>query len=281
MRTQKAFTLIELLVVIAIIAILAAILFPVFTQAREKARQATCLSQAKQVGLASQMYLQDYDEVWVLFSYGITGPDVHSFGWGAGSALLYWPHTLQPYMKSWQFMVCPNKDYQFLYYGLDDDPNQNSSLCPHCRLQSWCWNSMGDSAAADNGWTRTKMVYPNFNTVGKTGFIGTGVPAGYWTGDAVPDAKVEDHAGTIWLNEGNWPDMGFDVHIDYAWHLPPENNRTICFSGGRPCYKGYRIRARHNEGFLSVYGDGHAKWMRFGSSKPHMWTIQSDDQDYH
>ncbi|HEX5322780.1 MAG TPA: prepilin-type N-terminal cleavage/methylation domain-containing protein, partial [Capsulimonadaceae bacterium] len=62
-RTRsKGFTLIELLVVIAIIAILAAILFPVFATAREKARQATCLSNEKQIGLAMNMYVQDYDE---------------------------------------------------------------------------------------------------------------------------------------------------------------------------------------------------------------------------
>jgi len=64
MKKRQAFTLIELLVVIAIIAILAAILFPVFAQAREKARQATCLSNMKQMGLATRMYLQDYDETW-------------------------------------------------------------------------------------------------------------------------------------------------------------------------------------------------------------------------
>ena len=62
MRKRRGFTLIELLVVIAIIAILAAILFPVFAQAREKARQATCLSNLRQVDVATQMYMQDYDE---------------------------------------------------------------------------------------------------------------------------------------------------------------------------------------------------------------------------
>src|SRR6266511_6380266 len=62
MYRQKGFTLIELLVVIAIIAILAALLFPVFAQAREKARQASCFSNAKQIGLACRMYAQDYDE---------------------------------------------------------------------------------------------------------------------------------------------------------------------------------------------------------------------------
>src|SRR5260221_14553089 len=66
-RATRAFTLIELLVVIAIIAILAAILFPVFAQAREQARQTVCSSNVRQIGLAVQMYVQDYDETLPIF----------------------------------------------------------------------------------------------------------------------------------------------------------------------------------------------------------------------
>src|SRR5579872_7481927 len=86
MTRRSGFTLIELLVVIAIIAILAAILFPVFAQAREKARAITCLSNLKQIGLACTMYTQDYDE---------TLP----FAWSAQGG---WYNLLQPYIKNGQ-----------------------------------------------------------------------------------------------------------------------------------------------------------------------------------
>lgn len=75
MSNRRGFTLIELLVVIAIIAILAAILFPVFAQAREKARQTTCLSNLKQIGLAFKMYVQDFDEKWPYNQNATTGGD--------------------------------------------------------------------------------------------------------------------------------------------------------------------------------------------------------------
>lgn len=91
---RKGFTLIELLVVIAIIAILAAILFPVFARAREKARQTSCLSNIKQLGIAMLAYQQDYDEVSPPRD---TGP----YRWG-------WPVELQPYCKNWQILVCPS-----------------------------------------------------------------------------------------------------------------------------------------------------------------------------
>jgi len=94
---RNAFTLIELLVVIAIIAILAAILFPVFARARENARRASCLSNLKQIALGEMMYTQDYDER--LSGYMQTG----AFG-----RYTPWAYILQPYLKSDQLLDCPN-----------------------------------------------------------------------------------------------------------------------------------------------------------------------------
>ena len=95
---RRGFTLIELLVVIAIIAILAAILFPVFAKAREKARQSSCSSNLKQIGIAWSSYTQDYDETVSPFT------DSGS----SGGYTFNWMETLQPYVKSIQVMKCPS-----------------------------------------------------------------------------------------------------------------------------------------------------------------------------
>jgi prepilin-type N-terminal cleavage/methylation domain-containing protein len=103
---RKAFTLIELLVVIAIIAILAAILFPVFAQAREKARQASCMSNLKQIGLGMLQYTQDYDETFPIDWQGGLGTG----SWGNGSCV-NWVISTQPYIKSIQILKCPDDAY--------------------------------------------------------------------------------------------------------------------------------------------------------------------------
>ncbi len=133
---RRAFTLIELLVVIAIIAILAAILFPVFAQARAKARQASCLSNEKQLSLATGMYVQDYDESFYPHRFNCKSGGSFATcaeylsGSIAGSAKLvadpdsgsrfYWIFLLQPYIKSTQVFVCPDNPKQFTLTGGSD-----------------------------------------------------------------------------------------------------------------------------------------------------------------
>lgn len=103
-KSNTGFTLIELLVVIAIIAILAAILFPVFGRARENARRSSCQSNLKQIGLAFAQYTQDYDES---YPYAVGGTVVDATG-SFSSDRRYWADEIQPYVKSLQLFVCPS-----------------------------------------------------------------------------------------------------------------------------------------------------------------------------
>ncbi|MFO7946917.1 MAG: DUF1559 domain-containing protein [Armatimonadota bacterium] len=106
---RRGFTLIELLVVIAIIAILAAILFPVFARAREKARQSSCLSNLKQIGLGHLMYAQDFDERFLRGRYPGTCIYGHNHTASDGiTEYMAWHNHLQPYVKNAQIFVCPS-----------------------------------------------------------------------------------------------------------------------------------------------------------------------------
>jgi len=96
---SNGFTLIELLVVIAIIAILAAILFPVFAQAREKARASTCLSNLKQIGTSIMMYTDDYDETYPMSFIDKTAE---------GGTFTEWQDILYPYIKNYKIFFCPS-----------------------------------------------------------------------------------------------------------------------------------------------------------------------------
>ena len=114
---RRAFTLIELLVVIAIIAILAAILFPVFARAREAARKASCQSNLKQIALGAMMYTQDYDEItphvapdyqsWAVKPIIPGSPGCRTNRW------LLWQHGIYPYTKNLGILNCPSSEYKY------------------------------------------------------------------------------------------------------------------------------------------------------------------------
>ncbi len=159
---KRGFTLIELLVVIAIIAILAAILFPVFARAREKARQASCLNNVKQMGLAAAMYLQDYDERPV--------PAYIRHGSNAGYSLWYGTDgLLGPYSNNRQLYHCPSSGDRAYNSRGGTDYGINYRICQRLTtITSVSTVILADIRypaetiiIADSDWTRSTTDYSN------------------------------------------------------------------------------------------------------------------------
>jgi prepilin-type N-terminal cleavage/methylation domain-containing protein/prepilin-type processing-associated H-X9-DG protein len=241
-RLTLAFTLIELLVVIAIIAILAAILFPVFAQAREKARQASCLSNLRQLGTAGMMYQQDYD--------GMFTPPFKYYGTqGVPGNCYWWDYLLQPYTKNQQVSRCPS------WVGVDSwaAPSTYDIINgKKGRPFSYGYNSV-------ENWTLTKPW------VGQAarhhGFRCQGERRKADTGCSVAEAEIEDPVGTIWVVDATRQEIWSEDSFDYS---DPK-------AGG-----GTAVYARHTGGFNTIHADGHVKFYRAGSTRPHQWTIQAD-----
>jgi prepilin-type N-terminal cleavage/methylation domain-containing protein/prepilin-type processing-associated H-X9-DG protein len=218
---SAAFTLIELLVVIAIIAILAAILFPVFAQARAKARQASCLSNTKQIGLALMQYYQDYDEVIVMNSYSSPPPPERRS----------WCDMLQPYTKNYGIFLCPSAN-------LPGDPDLN---CKGQKAGGDCWRTQQSKASTYT----LNNVYYNKPEWGQL-FQNPGVPL----------ASVEDVAGTIFCGDGNdfqAANTGGATTLTLDKTVTPWQLRCSANQGS--------FVFRHNEGANFTFFDGHSKWL--------------------
>jgi prepilin-type N-terminal cleavage/methylation domain-containing protein/prepilin-type processing-associated H-X9-DG protein len=224
MRTlhRSGFTLIELLVVIAIIAILAAILFPVFAQARDKARQATCVGNVKQIGTAMMLYVQDYDDTYPIYS---TWP----------REAVHWYDMINPYVKA--------KDFKSSIY-----------VCP-----SVARRVAGGNSGAGYGVNYLHVIqYPKeFNYTGTVKLW----DQSRHTGPARM-ARLGRPAETIMLADAETdcgPNVGtgwaavycpMDMVAGEAWSKP------FCIDTT------YALPKRHAGGGVYLMADGHAKWMR-------------------
>ena len=250
----QAFTLIELLVVIAIIAILAAILFPVFAQAREKARQTTCLSNEKQLGLAFMMYVQDFDETFPMDQYDSSAPG----GVPNDDTLRFWTDFVYPYIK--------NGDRNL---GVDGQPitwgSSGVFTCPSYPVAGQGVNYGAHYGLMPDGlvsWTADMPLVPPapmaaIDTPSDTVLMAElGVNDAAWTyGMFYPD---ED----LWTDTvGNPPGSVDGVHKDLIFDC--DSPSTPDGAGSLPgC--GTFPRYRHSRNANMIFADGHVKSVQRG-----------------
>lgn len=258
-RFRAAFTLIELLVVIAIIAILAAILFPVFTQAREKARQAACLSNQKQIGLGLMQYAQDYDETLPIESYGAyLGLAVND----AGSPK--WMDLIYPYVKNTEVFTCKTAQ------AFDNTTRDYHRYIYQPPTPTWVRPTYNYGSYVLNG------AY--YNEPATTAFGPSGRAL----------AEIPDSSGTIFATETGAPNVNRNAVLTWRYYqVNPTLDKTT-----RPASlktnQGIVSYMWHLEGTNSVFCDGHAKWLKGEQliqthpSGPknvpicYLWTVQAD-----
>ena len=206
---QKGFTLIELLVTIAIISILAAILFPVFARARENARRASCMSNLKQIGLASQMYTQDYDEH--LVSYAYPAPDL--------STIYGWQVALMPYVKSTQLWVCPSAYKISTYNSTGCDPRTVSTTNLGAGSYGYNYYYLGNYAKVGTEYLLQPVSLAAINSVSETvmltevsGLSGLGAtyPPSYW-GIASGNSCATGSSTNFIVQQGTWHGEGSNI----------------------------------------------------------------------
>lgn len=237
-RPRPGFTLIELLVVIAIIAIVAAILFPVFSQAREKARAAQCLSNLKQVGMAARMYSQDFDEVLVP-NYLAGSPISLSL---VGTAYLQWfPDLLQPYVKNSNVFVCPDWSDIYTYGRTTFPPGEGAGR------QRLRWSYGGNNW---HWWPGGQAKDPDLLGVMGVNRLGLSINAS--------EPSVARPADTIYIADSMSLEIWTPQYHDYC-------NYGDGYDKPRT-YQGFPHRGvvhfRHGDGFNAVFVDGHGRWMR-------------------
>jgi prepilin-type N-terminal cleavage/methylation domain-containing protein/prepilin-type processing-associated H-X9-DG protein len=230
---KRGFTLIELLVVIAIIAILAAILFPVFAKVREKARQTSCLSNEKQLGLAFTQYVQDYDEKWPVGAASSTNA-VYGNGYVA---------ELYSYIKSNGLLKCP------------DDSTTNGTEAGNGATTypvSYAFNSNA-AQQADAAFTAPASTVALFEVQGPTSNTGDSYTSTDVNSDGYSEAQTNDATHSSFADNGL--DYSASTGVVYAtgYFLGRTGIVVNAFGNGN---------ALHTGGANYLLADGHAKWFR-------------------
>jgi prepilin-type N-terminal cleavage/methylation domain-containing protein len=259
-KTRCGFTLIELLVVIALIAILAAILFPVFAQVRENARATTCLTHARQTALAIEMYTQDFDDC-------VTPCFVYHRHFSQGDPIIsWWEDLVLPYTRSSDVFLCPTRS------GRDDwgrshfPPGEGAGK----RVIRWSMGCNDWQANRKGMWGKNY----EFEAVGPMAPIyNLGRPV------TVRHANIEEPSGTILLADAaEWNELPFACSA-HDW-LPDEQRPSKQFRDRVDPYWGHMrgmVNLRHHEGFNAVFADFHARWLT-RTTGPDMWSIRKGVQ---
>ena len=233
-HNRRAFTLIELLVVIAIIAILAAILFPVFARARENARRASCMSNMKQIGLGIMQYTQDYDETyppgWAgRITAGTPGGILQTEAGTPGAYFILcdpstcgsghfftWMDSIYPYVKSVQVFKCPS--------SVDPETNPDYMM----------------SGAYSNTATTTIDALSGFATASYGGSI---------LHSGTPMAAIVRPSETVMVYEVSDTFAKYGIRGSGAYYVPAYPDEF----------------KRHLDGINLTFGDGHVKWLSLNS----------------
>ncbi|CEK16602.1 prepilin-type N-terminal cleavage/methylation domain-containing protein [Chthonomonas calidirosea] len=253
MKKQQAFTLIELLVVIAIIAILAAILFPVFAQAREKARAISCLSNMKQLATAEQMYTQDYDEMLERIRVACNPSVCTGDKWAIGAQ-----DELNPYIKNKAIWHCPDDPYQRVncISRANGDPGGPISY-------SFTHYQNGYDEGQIGGYTATFGIHAYYVGQDSKRLAGIGAPAStisifeLWT------------TVSMWNGYAYWRWDQRNL-ADPNWPTAPDNF-SVSWCGGQ----GYFSMGAHNGMSNYAFVDGHVKTLKRTSIMSWPWTPQA------